>query len=259
MLNYSFSYQDFEIFLLILMRVASFVFIAPFFSMSNTPRHIRVGLSIFITIILYGIIPHDPIPYEGLLGYSFLVLKEVLTGLIIGLGANLCMMIVNFAGHIADMETGLSMVTLIDPNTRDSVTITGVYYNYMMLLILMISGMHRYLISALVETYQLIPINGQAFHVNKLMSAILEFLGDYIVIGFRICLPIFATMILLNAILGILAKVSPQMNMFAVGIQIKVFTGLGILFLTVAMLPDATAFVFEQMKHMIVLMVEAMS
>lgn len=259
MIDYSFTYQDLELFLLVLMRVASFVYVAPFFSMSNTPRHVKIVFSVFVSILLFNIIPHIPIEYDSLLEYFFIVVKEVVCGLIIGLGANLCLMIVNFAGHIADMEVGLSMVNLIDPATRETTTITGAYYNYMMLLMLIISGMHRYLLSALAQTYTLIPINGQVFHMNNLMGGFIEFMTNYVIIGFRICLPIFATMILLNAILGILAKVSPQMNMFAVGIQIKILTGLGILFLTTAMLPDAATFIYEQMKSMVATMVEAMT
>lgn len=244
---------------MVLMRVASFIFVAPFFSMSNTPRHIRILLSIFISALIFKLIPHEGPIYESLLQYTILILKEVISGLIIGFGANICMMIVNFAGHIADMEMGLSMVTLFDPATRDSVTITGALYNYSIMLMMLLSGMHRYLLSALVETYTLIPVSGQIFHVNRLMSGMLEFMGDYVVIGFRICLPIFATMIILNAVLGVLAKVSPQLNMFAVGIQIKVLVGLGILFLTMTMLPDAADMIFTEMKHMVVTMVEAVS
>lgn len=244
---------------MVLMRVASFIFVAPFFSMSNTPRHIRILLSIFISALIFKLIPHERPIYESLLQYTILILKEVISGLIIGFGANICMMIVNFAGHIADMEMGLSMVTLFDPATRDSVTITGALYNYSIMLMMLLSGMHRYLLSALVETYTLIPVSGQIFHVNRLMSGMLEFMGDYVVIGFRICLPIFATMIILNAVLGVLAKVSPQLNMFAVGIQIKVLVGLGILFLTMTMLPDAADMIFTEMKHMVVTMVEAVS
>lgn len=244
---------------MVLMRVASFIFVAPFFSMSNTPRHIRILLSIFISALIFKLIPHEGPIYESLLQYTILILKEVISGLIIGFGANICMMVVNFAGHIADMEMGLSMVTLFDPATKDSVTITGALYNYSIMLMMLLSGMHRYLLSALVETYTLIPVSGQIFHVNRLMSGMLEFMGDYVVIGFRICLPIFATMIILNAVLGVLAKVSPQLNMFAVGIQIKVLVGLGILFLTMTMLPDAADMIFTEMKHMVVTMVEAVS
>ncbi len=82
---------------------------------------------------------------------------------------------------------------------------------------------------------------------------------DFVVIGFRICLPVFVVMILLNAILGVLAKVSPQLNMFAVGIQLKILVGIGVLFLTMTMLPDAAGFVFDQMKKVMVSFVEAMS
>ncbi|MEG1848641.1 MAG: flagellar biosynthetic protein FliR, partial [Lachnospiraceae bacterium] len=84
------------------------------------------------------------------------------------------------------------------------------------------------------------------------------FLSDYIIIGFRICLQVFATITLLNAVLGILAKIAPQMNMFSVGIQLKVMTGLGILFLTIGMLPSAANFIFTHMKRMIVTFVEAL-
>lgn len=257
MLDYSFTYNEFEIFLLVLMRVATFLFVAPFFTMTNTPRHVRVLIAFFVTVLLFGVVPHDSLQYTSLLSYLILVLKEVLTGLLVGLSANLCTMIVNFAGHVADMEMGLSMVTLMDPTTRDNVTITGVYYNYMITLMLIISGMHRYIIEALAETYILIPINGQIFHTNLIMSSMLGFITRYILIGFRICLPIFATMIVLNAVLGVLAKVSPQLNMFAVGMQLKVFTGLSILFISSMMLPTAAEMIFDEMKRAMVSMVQA--
>ena len=80
----------------------------------------------------------------------------------------------------------------------------------------------------------------------------LEFLKDYVIIGFRIVLPIFCSMLLLNAVLGILAKVSPQLNMFAVGIQLKVLVGLSILFLTVEMMPSVAEMIFDEMERMIV-------
>ena len=90
------------------------------------------------------------------------------------------------------------------------------------------------------------------------MSAMVTFMADNIVIGFRICLPVFAVMILLNAVLGILAKVSPQLNMFAVGLQLKVLVGLAVMFFTVSLLPGASDFIFKEMKKMMVTFVEGM-
>lgn len=259
MIDYSFSYGDLELFLLIFVRVASFVYIAPFFSMSNTPSRVRVGLAFFISVLLYQTGPEQEAAYDTLTGYTIIVMKEAVTGFLMGFGANLCTAVVSFAGQIADMEMGLSMASLFDPATKQQTTITGVYYNYMVLLLLMISGMHRYLLKALAETYELIPINGAVFHDDALLQALITFMGDYIIVGFRICLPIFAVMIILNAVLGILAKVSPQLNMFAVGIQMKVLVGFCVLFVTTAMLPDAAGFIYEQMKRMVVSFVRVMS
>lgn len=258
MLDYTFTYADLEYFLLILVRVTSFVYIAPFFSMSNTPKNVRIGLSFFISILFYQSVPRQTIVYDTLIGYSIIVMKEVITGFLIGFAANLCTSVVTFAGQIADMEMGLSMASLMDPTTKNNSTITGIYYNYMVLLLLMVSGMHRYLIQALAETYILIPVNGAIIRSDSLLSSLMEFMASYIIIGFRICLPIFAVMIILNAVLGVLAKVSPQLNMFAVGIQMKVLVGISILFLSTAMLPGAADLVYDQMKHMVVTFTEAM-
>ena len=259
MIQYDFSYNDLLYFLLIFVRVASFVFIAPFFSMGNTPTRVRAGLSFFIAILLYHTLPETELVYSGLLEYTIIVLKEVITGLLLGFGTNFCTSIMSFAGQIVDMDIGLSMASMYDPTTKQQTSISGVIYNYMIMLMLIISGMYRYLLSAFVEAYTLIPINGMVFRFNKMLTSFISFMTDFVVIGFRICLPVFIVMVLLNAILGVLAKVSPQLNMFAVGIQLKILVGLGVLFLTMTMLPDAAGFVFDQMKKVMVSFVESMS
>ena len=65
--------------------------------------------------------------------------------------------------------------------------------------------------------------------------------------------------IMLNAILGVLAKISPQLNMFAVGIQLKILVGLSVLLLSASMLPDAANFIFRQMKETITAIVGGMT
>ncbi len=258
MLDISFSYADLEYFLLILVRISCFVYVAPFFSMSNVPQRVKIGFSIFLSYLLYQAVDHNEVVYNSLLGYALIVMKEALTGFVIGWGAQICTTVTSFAGSIADMEIGLSMVSLIDPTTREQATFTGVFYQYIFTLFMIISGLYQYLLGALVDTFTLIPINGAIFRSEALVESVLMFLGDYIVLGFRIILPIFCAMIFLNCVLGVLAKVSPQLNMFAVGMQFKVLVGLGILFLSVRMLPALADNIFSQMKRMIVSFVEGM-
>ncbi|MCM1189531.1 MAG: flagellar biosynthetic protein FliR [bacterium] len=251
MINFSFSIYDLEYFLLILVRITCFVYIAPFFSMQNTPARIRIGISFFTAVLLYqALSPADAVVFDTTLEYAVIVMKEAAVGLLIGLSANICTSVVNFAGSVADMETGLSMVTLMDPTSRESSSITGVFYQYVLMLMIIVTGMYRYFFSALADTFTLIPINGAVFHTDQLADAVIRFLGDYVIIGFRIVMPIFCAILLLNAILGVLAKVSPQMNMFAVGIQLKILTGFAVMFFTAGMLPGIADFILQEMKLM---------
>ncbi|MBD5550741.1 MAG: flagellar biosynthetic protein FliR [Lachnospiraceae bacterium] len=258
MVTVDLNYADLEYFLLILVRVAAFVFVVPFFSMNSVPRRYRAALSVALSVLLYGVLPREEIVYSTVYEYTFIVAKEFITGVLIAMGVNLCSTILSLTGTIADMEVGFSMVTLMDPATRQQITITSTLYQYLIMLILVISGMYQYIIGALAESYQLIPVYGAKFEAEKLLNVAVNFMGQYIRIGFQICLPIFAAILMLNAVLGILAKVSPQMNMFAIGLQLKVFVGLGVIFLTLFLLPTAAELIFTEARRMTVAFVEAL-
>lgn len=259
MINYGFSLYTFEYFLMILVRVATFVYIAPFFGMNNTPNRVKIGFSVFLAIILYQTIqPKEVLEYSGVIGFAIIILKEGITGLLIGYAANICNSIIVFSGKVIDMEIGLAMANMYDPMTRTQSGLSGTMYNYFIMMLLIITNMHHYILRALVDTFEVIPVNGAVFDWEHLMGTMLMYMTDMMVIGFRIALPIFASSMILNCILGIMAKVASQMNMFAVGMQIKVLLGLAIMFLTIILLPSISDFIFNEMKRMIVSMIEGM-
>ena len=259
MINYTFSLDTFEYFLMILVRVATFVYIAPFFGMTNTPNRVKVGFSAFVAIILFQVLqPKEALEYSGVIEFAIIVLKEGITGLLIGFAANICNSIIVFSGKVIDMEIGLAMANMYDPTTRTQSGLTGTMYNYFIMMLLIVTDMHHYILRALIDTYQIIPINGAVFDWQHLLGSMTMFMTDLMVIGFRIVLPVFACSMILSCILGIMAKVAPQMNMFAVGMQIKVLLGLGIMFLTIVLLPSISNFIFTEMKRMIVSVIEGM-
>lgn len=259
MVSLSFSMSELEYFLLVFVRIASFVYVAPFFSTKGVPNNVKIALSLFIAYIMYSFGPEHIYPdYDTFIGYFVVVLKEAIVGLLVGLASQLCTSIVLLAGRIMDMEIGLSMASVFDPQTNEQVSITGNILEYGVLLILFTTGFHRYLINALMETYTLIPINSLNFNLDMLLENLISFLTNYVVIGFRICLPVFASIMLLNIVLGILAKVAPQMNMFSVGIQLKLLCGLLVLAITMTMMPDICTFIDTQTRILIVSVVEGL-
>lgn len=258
MLDFSFTIDNFEYYLLILVRLASFVYAAPIFGNSAVPNQTKIGLSAVLSLLLYNVVSRPSLPYESVVGYAVIVLQEGITGLIIGFAASICNSILLFAGNMIDMDIGMSMATQFNPDTRTEATVSGDFYYYLVLIILMLSDMHSYVLRALCDSYSVVPIGGAVFDWEHLVYSISKFMTDLCIIGFRIFLPVFACIMILNCILGIMAKVAPQMNMFAVGIQLKVLVGYVVLFLIIFLVPRVATFIFDEIKTMVVLVLEGM-
>lgn len=258
MVEYTFSLVNIEYWLLILVRISSFMVVAPFFSQRGVPNQAKVGLACFTAILVCGVVPHPTLEYTGMIGFSVVVLKEGITGLLIGFAASICNSIVLLAGNMIDMDIGLSMATLFNSDMSTSMTITGSLYHYMIFVLLIVSNMHLYILRAVCDSFYVIPIGGAVFEWDNLVLSMIKFMTDLFVIAFRIFLPVFACIMILNCILGIMAKVAPQMNMFSVGMQLKVIVGYMVLFFTIFMFPRAADMIFQEIKTMVVLFIEGM-
>ncbi len=258
MFSATFSLQTFEYFLLILVRIATCVFAAPFFNTRGVPAKTKIGMAGCIAIMLTGVLPEQNLAYTGIMEYGVIVIKEGITGLLIGYSASICNSIVLFAGALIDMQIGLSMAQEFNPMTQMNESITGNLYNYMVMLMLLATNMYHYVIRAVCDSYQLIPINQQVFQWDYLLKGILSYMSSLLILGFRITLPVFACMMLVNCVLGILARVSPQMNMFAVGMQLKVLVGLAVLILAFTLLDSIADNIAQEMKRLVVYMIKGM-
>ena len=186
--------------------------------------------------------------YTGVLGYSVLILKETLLGVTLGLMCSMCFYIVNFAGQLMDMEMELSMASMFDPMTNMQVSVTGNLYSYLLMLMLVVTNMHYYIIRAIVDSFSYFNVGKAVFDTVSLKTVVLDFMVNYFIIAVRIVLPVFCCMLLINVVLGVLAKAAPQMDMFVVGIQIKVLAGLIILVLMVQSFPMVSDYIFDEMK-----------
>lgn len=243
----TFNISKLEQFLLIMTRITSFIFISPVFGMSNVPARVKAGLGVMISFLLYGVLEYQIPEYTSLIDYAGLVVLECVAGLLLGFGAYICTTIILFTGSVIDMEIGLSMATQFDPLTKTQASIMGSLYQYMILILMILSDMHLYLLKTLADSYQLIPI-GKLMFGSSMYSTVVGFLTQYIILGFRIALPVFAAMLLMNIIMGVLAKAAPQISMFAVGIQIKLFVGLAVIYLTIRLLPDIADIIFDEIR-----------
>jgi len=246
----SFTVENLEFYLAIAMRISGFVFLAPFFGLGNVPQRAKLLISFAVALITYFVLPYEPLEYQGVIEYAGIIISEAIAGMILGLFTNLAMYILSFAGQVSDMEIGFSMVTMMDPSNGLQVTVTSNILTYAVTLMLVVTNMHLFILRAIIDSFLLIPVGHVSFS-PLFYQGYLQFILDYMILAFRIILPVFAALLIVNAILAILAKAAPQLNMFVVGFQLKIFVGLSVLTLMMLMLPSISELVFEEMMKLI--------
>ena len=221
--------------LLIFVRIVSFLIILPFLGSNNIPNIAKIGLSFFITMIMVNVAPIDAVASSTQpVVFAIAVAKEFFIGWMLGFAVYLAFSILTLAGQFIDYQIGFSMVNVFDPLSQIQFTVTGNLYYFLLLLVVITSRSHYLFIDALKKSYQLIPLGGAVLN-PILYDAFLEFLITFFIIALQIAAPFFFVMLIVNAVLGILARTTPQLNMFVIGFPIKILLGMFVLYLTIYM------------------------
>ena len=233
-----------ETFLLVVVRTGCFVAIAPIFGHKSVNARLRILIAACISLSVFS-------AYDSVLGYTLLVIKEAVVGLSLGFVSSLVMSILVLAGEFIDREIGFTMVTTMGSTSGSMVTITSELYDKLVCLIMVITNLHYFILKAIARSFEVIPLGNVKINLVYLYSGILDCIIQYFSIGFRIAMPIFLGTTILNVILGILSKSSPQMNMFAIGMQLKVLFGLIVLSMAILFVPNITNYMVEHMSNML--------
>lgn len=257
MIEKSFSIYHLEYFLAILVRIAGVMAFAPIFGSRTVTRRVKLFLSVAVSYILFTLYPYVPLNYTTFVGYTFILMKELMVGVTIGFLSSISLTIIGMAGQFIDREMGFSMVSNFDPSMNTDNTITAQFYNMLVMLIMLSSNMHYFILSALSDSFEQIPVGQVTIDSGRIYDIMIQYMTDYFLIAMRISLPILISIMLLNVVLGVLAKTAPQMSMFVIGIQFKIFIGFTVLFVTLSLLPNITEFVYKQMQQIVLQILEA--
>ncbi len=236
----------FEVFLLILARSSAIFLITPIFGRRNLPVIFKIGLAFMISIILVNIVEVPLNLFNGFVQFLFLIIKEVIAGLVIGFVTYVVFASIYFAGQIIDMKTGFGIVNVLDPQTNTQVPIMGNFlYVFTLVVFITIDG-HHMLLSALIKSFEIVAV-GKLQITALAVDAITKIMMDTFIIGFKISAPVIAAILLTDVALGILAKTMPQMNVFMVGMPLKILVGI---FTLMIMMPAFSSIIEALFRNM---------
>lgn len=237
-----------EIFLLVFVRMTGLFVVAPIFGRRNMPAYLKIGFAFFSALILVNTTALQTVQYDdSILGYAFLVMKEFLIGLSMGYVAYLTYTAIYIAGEVIDMQIGFGVVNVLDPISNIQVPISSnVYFIISMLLFLSMGG-HHMLIRALFDSFTSLP-PGKAVFSAEISDSVLGIFGTVLATGVRIAAPVVATVLILEVALGTISRMVPQMNIFVIGMPLKIIIGLIMITITIPMFISVMQTVFELME-----------
>ncbi len=227
-------------FLLLLIRTSTMLVSAPLLSHRGIPAMTKVGLAVFLALVLvpinHGNLP-DPPQHLGHVADA--VLREAFLGVVLGLGMNLVFLSLQMAGRIIGVQMGFGLGGVIDPITGVDSGIFDQFYLLLVTLVFFATNGHYVVITALAETVRAIPLGSfDPFAASVMRPEVLAgFAIGLMVTAIRVALPIMAALFLVDLGLGFVAKTAPQIQVLIVALPLKI--GVGMLVLLAA-LPATT-------------------
>ncbi|ODS53931.1 MAG: hypothetical protein ABS36_12060 [Acidobacteria bacterium SCN 69-37] len=223
---------------LLLVRPGMIVIGTPFFGALHAPTAVRVGLTLMLAVLMAMTAPVPPsLPATGLV---VVVLREAAIGLAIAMAVRVLVGAAEFAGHFIAYQIGLSLGSLIDPQSGVRNNVLALLYANVVVVLCLATNVHHTLIRALADSYTALPIGFGAIG-GTLADTVADLLGAVFVIGLRIAIPVVAVLLLIEFGLGLLARVAPALNVIVAGAPVRIVVGLLVLAASLVGLPAVVA------------------
>lgn len=244
-------------FALILMRMSGCVLLNPILGRKNIPPIVRAGVVLMLSMIVYTYRPPSVSGAATSVQYALLLLKEFGVGYVIGYVVSLFSGVIMTGGEIIDMQLGLSMSKVYDPQSNVSMPLSGSIYNALFIFMFFAANGHLTLVNLFLASSQVVPYGQVAINM-QLYSAMLQIFSQSVILALKLSMPLLAVELLLEIGVGILMKAIPQINVFVVNLQLKLLVGI---IMTVVFFPTMASFIerlvtllFEAAGHAMALM-----
>jgi len=227
--------DQFQNFLLCLARVMSLILAIPVFNSRQIPAQVKIGLGFGTALILFPLMrDYTPQVSFTLVQFGILMLNEVIIGLLLGLSAQLIFTAVNFSGTIIGYQMGFAAANIFDPQTSQQLSLMSQFQNVIAILIFLSLDIHQYFFRTIVESYILLPPGLLDFSGGS-VQLLIRLAGHMFLLGVKFSAPVLALLLLSNMVLGILARVFPQLNVFMLSFPLNIGISLVAIGLTLNM------------------------
>ncbi|MFH0781271.1 MAG: flagellar biosynthetic protein FliR [Pseudomonadota bacterium] len=221
-----------QTFLVVTARIAGFMVGIPVFISAQTPGRVKTTLVFVSSLMLFPVMAKSILQVNfAPLPFFLLILSEVLLGLLLGLVARLIFTSVEFGATVVGFQMGFASANVYDPQNQRQVELISQFQNVFAILIFLAIDGHHIFLRTMVLSYNLLP-PGQFNVSGEAVPYLMQLASHMFTLGVQLCAPVLAVLLLSGLILGILARVFPQLNVFMLSFPLNIGIGFVVISLT---------------------------
>jgi flagellar biosynthetic protein FliR len=225
--------------LLATVRTSAWLMVCPPFNSRLIPAQVKALLSVAISLAVTPRLAASAPPLEvGPLLES--AIQQVAIGLALGFLTSLTFAAVQAAGDMLDMFGGFSMAQAFDPLSAVQSSVFGRLFNLVAITLLFVTDAHQMVLRGFALSFRTLPLDGtlSLAALNRLLT---HGLGEMLLAALQIAGPLIAVLFCTDVALGLLNRVAPALNAFALGFPAKVLLTLSLAGFSLMVLPHAVS------------------
>lgn len=221
--------------LLASIRITAWLAIAPPFATGGVPRNVRVMLGVGLALAVSSS-ARAHVPAAELAPLVSSVVEQILVGAALGFLTRLLFTAVEAAGSIIDLAGGFSLAFAYDPLSLSTTSVFGKFFGILTTTLIFATNAHLIILQGFLRTFNTIPLDA-TLSLSQLDKALVHGLTGMFIAALQIAGPLMAVLFLADVALGLLSRVSPQLNVFQVSFPLKIMLTLGLVGLGFAAMP----------------------
>jgi len=231
-------------FVLYLLRTGALLLTAPIFSTGSSFTGYRVALVASISFVMFGA-TGGPLPVDvAPMMFMIMALREVAIGLAMAFVLTLLQLVARMSGDMIGQGMGLAMSNQSDPVTGIQTPLVARIYEVIFVIGFLAMNGHHVLLRALGDSFGRAPV-GDIGIGGGLVDLIEKFFGAAIEAGVTFAAPVMVMLLLLSVLIGVLARVVPQVNVLDLSFTLRVGLALVAMFVFAPMISPALMHLYD--------------
>lgn len=221
-------------FVLVFFRLAGMALFAPLFGSARIPRRVKLLLTLVMAMAMLGAVPGPILLPQTLWALTLGIAGEMVFGFAMGLVLSMVFIAVQWAGDVMGKQMGLHISEVFDPQFGGAGSLVGDLYFMLTLVIFLLIGGHRALLTGVYESFVNVPLLSLTFGQGT-FDLVLNLLTSATTLAIRMASPMLLTMLVVDLVMGCIGKSMPQMNIMTIGLSVRSLIGMVMLIVAVGL------------------------